>query len=117
VYENLAFGLRMRKMPKNEQRRRVEEITRVLGPADMLQRRPAQLSGGQRQRVAMGRAMMPDGLGRPATILGRFDRSFLLHPGEAAEVSIDARRLHFFDVDSGAAIPAQAVPTVARLTG
>jgi multiple sugar transport system ATP-binding protein len=58
VYENLAFGLRMRKVPKDEQRRRVEEIARVLGLGDMLKRRPAQLSGGQRQRVAMGRAIV-----------------------------------------------------------
>jgi multiple sugar transport system ATP-binding protein len=58
VYENLAFGLRMRKVPKADQRRRVEEIARVLGLGDMLQRRPAQLSGGQRQRVAMGRAIV-----------------------------------------------------------
>jgi multiple sugar transport system ATP-binding protein len=58
VYENLAFGLRMRKVPKGEQRRRVEEIARVLGLSDMLKRRPAQLSGGQRQRVAMGRAIV-----------------------------------------------------------
>src|SRR5213082_386753 len=58
VYENLAFPLRMRKVSKAEQRRRVEEIARKLGLADMLQRRPAQLSGGQRQRVAMGRAIV-----------------------------------------------------------
>jgi multiple sugar transport system ATP-binding protein len=58
VYENLAFGLRMRKVPKAEQRRRVEEIARVLGLGKMLDRRPAQLSGGQRQRVAMGRAIV-----------------------------------------------------------
>jgi multiple sugar transport system ATP-binding protein len=58
VYENLVFGLRMRKVPKAQQRRRVEEIARILGLEDMLQRRPAQLSGGQRQRVAMGRAIV-----------------------------------------------------------
>ncbi len=58
VFENLAFGLRMRKVPKDEQRKRVEEIARVLGLQDMLTRRPAQLSGGQRQRVAMGRAIV-----------------------------------------------------------
>jgi multiple sugar transport system ATP-binding protein len=58
VFENLAFGLRMRKVPKAEQRKRVEEIALVLGLSDMLQRRPAQLSGGQRQRVAMGRAIV-----------------------------------------------------------
>jgi multiple sugar transport system ATP-binding protein len=58
VYDNLAFGLRMRKVPKAEQKGRVEEIARVLGIGDLLQRRPAQLSGGQRQRVAMGRAIV-----------------------------------------------------------
>ncbi len=58
VFENLAFGLRMRKVPKAEQRTRVEEIARILGLSDMLNRRPAQLSGGQRQRVAMGRAIV-----------------------------------------------------------
>jgi multiple sugar transport system ATP-binding protein len=58
VYDNLAFGLRMRKVPKAEQRRRVEEIAGILGLRDMLTRRPAQLSGGQRQRVAMGRAIV-----------------------------------------------------------
>jgi ABC-type sugar transport system ATPase subunit len=57
VYENLAFGLRMRKVPKAEQKQRVEEIARILGLGDMLQRRPAQLSGGQRQRVAIARAV------------------------------------------------------------
>jgi multiple sugar transport system ATP-binding protein len=58
VYENLVFGLRMRKVPKAEQKQRVEEIARILGLGDMLDRRPAQLSGGQRQRVAMGRAIV-----------------------------------------------------------
>jgi multiple sugar transport system ATP-binding protein len=58
VYDNLAFGLRMRKVPKAEQKTRVEAIARVLGIGDLLQRRPAQLSGGQRQRVAMGRAIV-----------------------------------------------------------
>jgi multiple sugar transport system ATP-binding protein len=58
VYDNLAFGLRMRKVTRAEQRRRVEEIARVLGLEDLLARRPAQLSGGQRQRVAMGRAIV-----------------------------------------------------------
>jgi len=48
----------MRKVPKEQQRERVEEIARKLGLADMLHRRPAQLSGGQRQRVAMGRAIV-----------------------------------------------------------
>jgi multiple sugar transport system ATP-binding protein len=58
VFENLAFGLRMRKVPKAEQKERVEEIARILGLGELLHRRPAQLSGGQRQRVAMGRAIV-----------------------------------------------------------
>jgi multiple sugar transport system ATP-binding protein len=58
VYDNLAFGLRMRKVPKDERRARVEEIAQKLGLGDMLERRPGQLSGGQRQRVAMGRAIV-----------------------------------------------------------
>jgi multiple sugar transport system ATP-binding protein len=58
VYDNLVFGLRMRKVPKHEQRQRVEDIAAKLGLAEMLDRRPAQLSGGQRQRVAMGRAIV-----------------------------------------------------------
>ena len=58
VFENIAFGLRVRRIPKREIRRRVEEIGRVLGLDDLLERKPRQLSGGQRQRVAMGRAIV-----------------------------------------------------------
>jgi multiple sugar transport system ATP-binding protein len=58
VFENIAFGLRVRRIPKREIRRRVEEIGRVLGLEDLLERKPRQLSGGQRQRVAMGRAIV-----------------------------------------------------------
>jgi multiple sugar transport system ATP-binding protein len=58
VYQNIAFGLRMRKVPKAEQRPRVEEVARILGLKDYLKRKPKQLSGGQRQRVAMGRAIV-----------------------------------------------------------
>jgi multiple sugar transport system ATP-binding protein len=58
VYRNMAFGLTTRKVPKQEARRRVEEIARVLGLHGLLARKPAQLSGGQRQRVAMGRAIV-----------------------------------------------------------
>jgi multiple sugar transport system ATP-binding protein len=55
--ENLGYGLRMRKIQKSEIRRRVEEVARMLGLEELLDRKPAQLSGGQRQRVAMGRAI------------------------------------------------------------
>jgi multiple sugar transport system ATP-binding protein len=58
VFDNIAFGLRVRRIPKQEIRRRVEEIGRVLGLDDLLERKPRQLSGGQRQRVAMGRAIV-----------------------------------------------------------
>ena len=58
VRQNLGYGLKVRRMPKVEMRRRVEEVAAMLGLADLLERRPAQLSGGQRQRVAMGRAIV-----------------------------------------------------------
>ncbi len=58
VYENMAFGLRVRKYLKTEIKRRVEEAAEILGISDLLDRRPKELSGGQRQRVAIGRAIV-----------------------------------------------------------
>jgi multiple sugar transport system ATP-binding protein len=58
VYDNIAFGLRLRKMPKDEIDRRVREAGRILGLEAFLDRKPRALSGGQRQRVAMGRAIV-----------------------------------------------------------
>src|SRR5690242_14062480 len=58
VEQNLAFGLQQRKTPKDEIRRRVTEVARMLGIEEYLKRKPAALSGGQRQRVAMGRAIV-----------------------------------------------------------
>ena len=58
VYENMAFGLKLRKTPKDEINRRVSQAAEVLGITDLLQRKPRQLSGGQRQRVAVGRAIV-----------------------------------------------------------
>jgi multiple sugar transport system ATP-binding protein len=58
VEENLAFGLRQRKTPKEEIKRRVSEVAQMLGIEQYLRRKPAALSGGQRQRVAMGRAIV-----------------------------------------------------------
>jgi multiple sugar transport system ATP-binding protein len=58
VRENLAFGLRRRKAPKDEITERVDRMAAMLGLRDLLDRRPAALSGGQRQRVAMGRALV-----------------------------------------------------------
>ena len=58
VYDNMAFGLKLRKTPKEEIKRRVNEAADILGIQEYLQRKPRQLSGGQRQRVAVGRAIV-----------------------------------------------------------
>jgi multiple sugar transport system ATP-binding protein len=58
VAANLAFGLRLRKIPKAERSRRVLEVAAKLGLDELLERKPSELSGGQRQRVAMGRAII-----------------------------------------------------------
>ena len=58
VFENMAFGLKLRKFPKDEIKRRVDEAARILDIAMLLDRKPKALSGGQRQRVAMGRAIV-----------------------------------------------------------
>mgnify|MGYP004641250267 CR=1 FL=1 len=58
VYDNMAFGLKLRKMPKDEIDQRVKEAARILGLEIYLQRKPKALSGGQKQRVALGRAIV-----------------------------------------------------------
>jgi multiple sugar transport system ATP-binding protein len=58
VYDNMAFGLKMRKFPKPEIQKRVGDAAEILGIHDLLKRKPRQLSGGQRQRVAVGRAIV-----------------------------------------------------------
>ena len=58
VYDNMAFGLKLRKYPKDEIKRRVDEAAGILGIEPLLDRKPRQLSGGQRQRVALGRAIV-----------------------------------------------------------
>ena len=58
VFENMAFGLKLRKMPKEEIKRRVEEAARILDISHLLDRRPKAMSGGQKQRVALGRAIV-----------------------------------------------------------
>ncbi len=58
VYDNIAFGLQLRKMPKAEIDRRVKQAAEILGIGPLLGRKPGQLSGGQRQRVALGRAIV-----------------------------------------------------------
>jgi multiple sugar transport system ATP-binding protein len=58
VYDNMAFGLKMRKFDREDIRRRVQDAAEILGIQDYLHRKPRQLSGGQRQRVALGRAIV-----------------------------------------------------------
>jgi multiple sugar transport system ATP-binding protein len=58
VYDNIAYPLRLRKRPKDEVERRVNEVARLLGVQNLLDRWPRQLSGGERQRVALGRAIV-----------------------------------------------------------
>jgi multiple sugar transport system ATP-binding protein len=58
VYDNMAFGLKLRKLPKDQIKSRVADTAGLLGLTDLLNRKPKQLSGGQRQRVALGRAIV-----------------------------------------------------------
>ena len=58
VYNNMAFGLKMKKVPTAEIDERVKEAAKILGIEDLLERKPKALSGGQRQRVALGRAIV-----------------------------------------------------------
>src|ERR1700688_619301 len=60
VYDNMAYGLRMRRMSRSDIKRRVEHAAGILQLEELLERKPRQLSGGQRQRVAMGRAIVRD---------------------------------------------------------
>ncbi len=58
VYDNMAFGLKLKKTPKEEIKQRIEKAAKILGIEQLLDRKPKQLSGGQRQRVALGRAIV-----------------------------------------------------------
>ena len=58
VYQNIAYSLKIQKVPKDEIDKRVHEVAKILGLEELLDRRPGQLSGGQKQRVAMGRAII-----------------------------------------------------------
>ena len=60
VFDNMAFGLKLRKIPKDEIKRRVTEAAKILDITHLLERKPKALSGGQRQRVALGRAIVRD---------------------------------------------------------
>lgn len=60
VFDNMAFGLKLRKYSKDEIKKRVDNAADILGLTEYLDRKPAALSGGQRQRVALGRAIVRD---------------------------------------------------------
>ena len=60
IFDNMAFGLKLRKLEKDEIKKRVEHAAEILGLTEYLSRKPAALSGGQRQRVALGRAIVRD---------------------------------------------------------
>ena len=89
VRDNLKFGLELRKTPRAEIDKRVDEASKMLGLGPLLDRLPKQLSGGQRQRVAMGRAIVR----RPTIFL--FDEPLSnLDAALRAEVRVEIRRLH-----------------------
>ncbi len=89
VYKNMAFGLKLRKMPKDEIDQRVQKAAKMLGIEKLLQRRPKALSGGQRQRVALGRAIVRD----PACFL--FDEPLSnLDAKLRVETRAELKRLH-----------------------
>ena len=58
VFDNISFGLKLRKVPKNEIKEKVSEVATTLGLTDEIDKTPSEMSGGQRQRVALGRAMV-----------------------------------------------------------
>jgi sn-glycerol 3-phosphate transport system ATP-binding protein len=89
VYDNMAYGLRIRRMPKAEIEARVQKAAAILELGQFLQRKPRQLSGGQRQRVAMGRAIVRE----PAVFL--FDEPLSnLDAKLRVQMRIEIKRLH-----------------------
>jgi multiple sugar transport system ATP-binding protein len=89
VWENMAFGLKLRRFPKQEIESRVQEAARILGITDLLDRRPKALSGGQRQRVAVGRAIVR----KPAVFL--FDEPLSnLDAKMRVQMRVEISRLH-----------------------
>ena len=73
VFQNMAFSLKLRKYPKAEIKKRVEEAAEILGIGDQLAKKPKALSGGQRQRVALGRAIVRN----PAAFLFEKEQNYI----------------------------------------
>jgi len=89
VYDNMAFGLKLRKMPRDEIKKKVEQAAKILEIESLLHRKPRALSGGQRQRVAMGRAIVRD----PAVFL--FDEPLSnLDAKLRVQMRVEISRLH-----------------------
>ncbi|MFL5316119.1 MAG: ABC transporter ATP-binding protein [Microvirga sp.] len=89
VFDNMAFGLKMRKFEKDEIRKRVQDAAEILGIQDLLKRKPRQLSGGQRQRVALGRAIVRN----PRVFL--FDEPLSnLDAALRVQMRVELKRLH-----------------------
>jgi multiple sugar transport system ATP-binding protein len=89
VFENMAFGLKLRHLPKDEIKKRVDEAARILGLAELLERKPRELSGGQSQRVAVGRAIVR----KPAAFL--FDEPLSnLDAKLRVDMRVELNRLH-----------------------
>jgi len=89
VFENMAFGLKLRRFPKDEIKKRVDDAARILGIAELLDRKPKALSGGQRQRVAVGRAIVR----KPAAFL--FDEPLSnLDAKLRVDMRVELKKLH-----------------------
>jgi multiple sugar transport system ATP-binding protein len=107
VYDNVAFGLKMRKYPRDEIDRRVREAARRLEIENLLERRPEQLSGGQRQRVALaGRiiSVLPIGSDQfleldveGCKVFVRVAKAWLAQVGSIVHLRVDRQRMHLFD--------------------
>jgi multiple sugar transport system ATP-binding protein len=89
VFENMAFGLKLRRFPKEEIKARVDDAARILGITELLERKPKALSGGQRQRVAVGRAIVR----KPAAFL--FDEPLSnLDAKLRVDMRVELKKLH-----------------------
>jgi ABC-type molybdate transport system ATPase subunit len=119
VYKNMAFGLKLRRVAKDEIDRRVHGAVKILGIENLLERKPKALSGGQRQQVAVGRAIVrrpqaflfaePLGSGqivRPSgpgevVMVCKLDARVRVAIDQRMEVRLDLARIHLFDDQTG----------------